>query len=198
MSALKCAKTLGTGGPCIGAQSARNQVKISGKGFNDADLVEVVGQDGLSSITSTTTNFTVTSDTEMTVNLPQFFAFATDVLVCSVTGCDTANPAVDTFIYTYPGRPVVSSSGPSTGPEHGGTLVTIQGSLDSEVLSVHFGTLAATIVSEPELTASGPIVVRAPRSTKAGKVDITVSTVGGYFVGSPTSATTSKATFTYK
>jgi hypothetical protein len=194
---LTCATTLGSGGPCIGAQSATNTVTITGGGFDDATSVEVAGQDGLSSITSTTTNFTVNSNTSLTVTLPQFFAFATDVLVCSATGCDPANPAVDTFIYTYPGRPVVSSSSPRSGPEHGRTLVTIQGSLDSEVIAVDFGTLPATIVSEPELTASGPITVLAPISKKTGKVDITITTVGGSFVGAPTSATTRKATFTY-
>lgn len=194
---LTCAKTLPGGGPCIGAQSASNTVTITGVGFDDTTSVEVAGQDGLGFLTSSTTNFTVNSNVSLTVTLPQFFSFATDVLVCSATGCDTADPAVDTFIYAYPGRPVLSSSSPSAGPEHGGTLVTIHGSLDSDVLAVHFGTVPAAIVSEPELTASGPVVVLAPPSAKAGKVDITITTIGGYLVGQPTSPTTSTATFTY-
>jgi hypothetical protein len=184
-------------GACVGAQSAQNEITITGSGFDDADQIMVSGQDGLSYLQSTTTNFTVVSDTEITATLPQFFSLPTDVLVCSITYCSTPDPAVDTFIFAYPGQPVVTSSSPSSGGEHGGATVTIQGNLDSLVLAVLFGTTPATIVSEPEMTASGPITVVSPPVNSTGTVDITIETVGGYLVGETESAPNASATFTY-
>ncbi len=181
-----------------GAQASPGSLTITGQGFSDANLVEFVGQGRLHFLASTTTRFTVSSDTSITVQVPQFFAMATDVLVCSETGCDSPNPSVDTYSFAYPGRPVLSSNSPSAGPEHGGTLVTIGGQLDSEVLSVKFGNLEGTVVSEPQLAPSGLLEVLAPASRRAGTVGITITTIGGALVGQPTSAPTQAATFTYQ
>jgi hypothetical protein len=66
-----------------------------------------------------------------------------------------------------------------------------------DLTGVSFGKLPATIVSEPFASPSGPITVVAPPSTKAGTVDITISTLGGELVSQPTSAKNGEATFTY-
>jgi hypothetical protein len=184
-------------GGCVGAQSAQNEITITGSGFDDADQITVSGQFPRSYLQSTTTNFTVVSDTEITATLPQFFSLPTDVLVCSLTGCSTPDPAVDTFIFAYPGQPVVTSSSPPSGGEQGGATVTIQGKLDSLVLAVLFGTTPATIESEPEMTASGPITVVSPPVKSAGTVDIRIETIGGYLVGETESAPNTSATFTF-
>ena len=73
------------------------------------------------------------TDTSLTVAIPQIFEFPVDVLACSATGCSATDPTVDTLLLVYAGRPVVNSSSPASGPAHGGTMVTIQGALDSEV-----------------------------------------------------------------
>jgi hypothetical protein len=182
----------------VGAQAAPGSLTIKGTGLIDVTSVEFVGQGGLNFLTSTSTQISSQTDTSLVVQVPQFFAAPTDVLVCSVTGCSPPNPRVDTFTFTYPGRPVVSSSSPAKGPAGGGTVVTINGSLDSEVTAVHFGTGLAKIRSQPVLSPSGPVVVVAPRGTAGSKVDITITTVGGAFVHQPTSAPTAKATFTYQ
>jgi hypothetical protein len=140
------------------------------------------------------------TETSLTVTIPQLQTFPTDVLVCSATGCSQPDPAVDTFQEAYAGRPIVSSSGPASGPAHGGTIVTIQGSLDAEVTAVDFGRTPATIVSEAEGFPSGPLIVLAPPGKAGTKVSITITTVGGTFTKppQPRSAPTRDAVFTYK
>lgn len=174
---------------------------ITGQGLSDATSVEFVGQGSLNFISSTSNRFVGTpTDTSLTVQVPQFFAIPTDVLVCSVTACSAPNPAVDTLVFAYAGRPTVTSSSPTSGPAAGGTEVTINGTLDSELTRVSFGKAAATIVSEPFASPSGQIVVDAPPGTAGQKVFITISTVGGTLTSppQPTSAKTNDATFTYK
>ena len=180
----------------IGSQPDPAPLTITGHGFDDADQIVFIGQGDTDFVYSTTSNFTINSDTSITVTPPQFFDIPTDVLVCSVTGCSAPNPKHDAYDYVEPGRPIVDSSSPSSGPEHGGTLVTIKAQLDDNLVSVHFGSLSATIVSAPFFSPSGPIEVVAPPSTKAQKVNITITTIT--LSGNPTSATTSAATFTYK
>jgi hypothetical protein len=181
----------------LGAQADPGSLMITGSGFSDANLVVFVGQGSLNFLASTTTHFVVNSDDSITVSVPQFFAIPTDTLVCSATGCSATQPDVDTFLFAYPGRPVVTSASPASGPAHGGTVVSIVGTLDSEVTAVHFGTLPATIVNQPFAAPSGVVTVLAPIGPPGRKVDITITTAGGTLVGQPTSATTTAATFTF-
>jgi hypothetical protein len=86
-----------------------------------------------------------------------------------------------------PPPPVVSSVTPSSGPNAGGTLVTITGTGFDSSSQVWFGTLrtaSVTFLSATELRASAP-----PES--AGTVDITV------VVGSQQSAVGTQDQFTY-
>ena len=164
------------------------------------DVTSVVfeAQGDLSFLTSTSTAITNQTDTSLTVAIPQFFEFPVDVLACSATGCSEINPNVDTLLLVYAGRPVVTSSSPAAGPAHGGTEVTIQGTLDSEVTAVDFGSVPAQVVSEPQAAPSGPITVLAPPGKAGTKVNITITTLGGKLVGQPRSAATKSATFTYR
>jgi hypothetical protein len=179
----------------LGAQGGGTSLTITGEGFTDANLIAFIGGGG--ALGSTQPFFTINSDTSITLRTPAFYNTSTDVLVCSVTGCSTPNPAVDGFTFAYPGQPVVNSSSPSSGGEQGGTLVTIEGALDTEVTAVHFGKRLGTIVQQGQFTASAPILVAAPPSTSTGTVDITITTLGGELVGHPRSAVNPKATFTY-
>ncbi len=183
----------------VAAQASPGTLHVTGAGLDDVTSVELQLQAPFSFLSSTSTTITSQTSTSLTVAIPQGFTYPADVLVCTVTGCSVPNPAVDTLTLAYPGRPVVSSSRPSSGPAHGGTLVTIQGSLDSAVTAVHFGGAIATIESMPELTASGPITVLAPSGHAGSKVDVTISTLGGTVTQPPrpTSATTTAAVFTY-
>jgi len=180
----------------LGAVAAPGSITITGAGFDDADLVEFVGQGGFNFLSSTTTHFVVNSDTSITVNVPQFFAIPTDTLVCSVTGCSAVVPA-DTFVFAYPGRPIVDSVTPASGPAHGGTIVSIAGTLDSEVTAVHFGTIPATVLSQPFASPSGTVVVVAPIGPAGRTVGVYLTTEGGVLVGQPTSANSPVARYTF-
>jgi hypothetical protein len=172
----------------LAAQADPGNLTITGQGLSDATSVVVQLQGSLDFLSSTTTAISNQSDTSLTVALPNGFAFPADVLVCSATGCSTPNPQVDTLTMVYPGRPVISSLVPASGPAHGGNVVEINGVLDSQLTAVHFGSKQAAILQEPELTASGPIFVTAPAGTGGKKVAVTISTLGGSLTGTPTSA----------
>lgn len=184
----------------VAAQANPGSLTITGKGLSDVNSVVFAAQGNLSFLTSTSTTLSQQSDTSVTVAIPQFFEFPTDVLVCSVTGCSAPNPKVDTFLLAYAGRPVVNSSSPASGPAHGGTVVEIQGALDSEVTAVDFGSTTAKILQQTTAAPSGPIFVAAPPGKAGTKVNITITTVGGTLTSppQPRSAVNKAAVFTYK
>ena len=79
----------------------------------------------------------------------------------------------DRFTYT---PPTVSSLSVTSGPVAGGTKVKITGSGLKGATSVHFGSVAATVVA---INAKGTLVtVNAPPGA-AGTVDVTVTTPEG-------------------
>ena len=183
------------------AQATPGSVSVTGLGLSDVDAVSTELEQPLNFIASTTTDITSQTDTALTAELDSNFAFPQDVVLCSATGCSTPSSEVggtaDVLYVAYPGRPVVSSSSPTTGPAYGGTTVTIDGALNTEVLAVDFGSVPAGIVSEGALTASAPIVVDAPPGVPGTTVNITIETAGGVLVGDPTSAISSAARFSY-
>ena len=183
----------------VAAQANPGNLTITGQGLKDVNSVVVQLQGSLNFLSSTSTTISNQSDTSLTVAIPEGFAAPADVLVCSVTGCSAPNPSVDTLTLAYPGRPKVSAVSPARGAAHGGTIVEISGSLDSQLTAVHFGSAKATILSEPTLTASGTIVVVAPPGTAGKKVSVTISTLGGTIAvpPAPTSAANAAAVFTY-
>ena len=183
----------------VASQANPGALTVTGAGLSAVISVVFQLQGPLDFLSSTSTAITGQTATSLTVAIPQGFTYPADVLLCTVTGCSTPDPAVDTLTLAYPGRPVVASSGPSRGPAHGGMVVKIRGSLDSEVTAVHFGNALATIQSMPELTASGPITVLAPPGRAGTKVNVTITTTGGTLAlpPAPTSAITAAATYTY-
>jgi IPT/TIG domain len=182
----------------LASQAAPGQLRITGQGLADVTSVAFEAQGALGFLTSTSTAISAQTDTSLAVAVPQAFEVPVDVLVCSVTGCSAPDPAVDTLLLVYEGRPVVDSSSPASGPAHGGMTVTIQGALDSEVRTVFFGSVHAKILSQPSLTPSGPITVLAPPGTAGATVSITITTLGGELAGKPRSAATPAAVFTYQ
>jgi hypothetical protein len=182
----------------LASQAAPGELRITGQGLSDVTSVVFQPQDGYGFLTSTSTAISAQTDTSLTVAIPQTFEVPVDVLACSVTGCSEPNPAADTLLLVYAGRPVVNSSSPASGPPQGGTVVTIQGTLDSEVRTVYFGSVHAKILSQPFLTPSGPVTVQAPPGPAGSTVNITITTLGGELAGQPRSAVTPAAVFTYR
>jgi hypothetical protein len=85
-----------------------------------------------------TARITDQSDTQLTVAIPSYFAVPTDVTVCTVMGCSEPDPSIDGLTYASPGRPTLSSSSPKSG-RRAAPMVTLNGTLDSNVAAVHFG-----------------------------------------------------------
>jgi alpha-tubulin suppressor-like RCC1 family protein len=94
-------------------------------------------------------------------------------------------------VYTPPASPTVSGVSPSSGPQGGGTTVTITGTGFTGAYLLHFG-------AKGETKTSGNFRVNSPTSITAtapaegsGIVDVTVTTLGG------TSSTSAADQFTY-
>jgi hypothetical protein len=122
----------------------------------------------------------VLSDTQIQATSPSEDAAGqavVDVTVISSAGV-SATSAADQF--TYLPTPVISGITPNSGPETGGTNVTINGSGFTDVTAVNFGAIAATsfgFVSDTQVTATSPAHTITPGTPNG--VDITISTPGG-------------------
>jgi subtilisin family serine protease len=148
------------GGPAAGG----TQVTITG-----ANLARTTGV----TFGSAGTAFTVDSPTSITATAPAGSG-TVDVTV-SAPGGQSATVPGDRFTYVSPPPPppAVTAVSPSTGPQAGGTSVTITGSNLDGATGVEFGSQGAAIidVSATSITATAP-----PGS---GTVDVSVTTPAG-------------------
>ncbi len=165
--------------PNTGALGGGTSVTITGSGFTGATSV-LFG-------TTSTTNFTVVSDTQITAISPAATTVGmVDVTVVNPLGT-SATGTVDKFTYTAVAT--VSNISPKAGVLGGGTSVTITGSGFTGATSVLFGTTPATnftVVSDTQITATSP------PATTAGTVDVTVVNP----VGTSAAGTADKFTYT--
>jgi hypothetical protein len=164
--------------PSSGASAGGDVVVITGMALAGATSVTFGGMP--------VTNLVIDSDTQITVTTPAGTAGDADVIITTANG---SNPP-ETFVFVDgmgPGMtaPVVNGIGPSTGPEAGGTQVSVFGSGFMGATAVTFGATAAvaTLDSDTEISALSP--------AGTGTVDVAVTTPGG------TSATSPPARFTY-
>ena len=187
----------------VGSTAGGQTLTITGKGLVDADTVEFLAQDAGAWGASVTLQVSARSDTSLTITTPADLPIATDVLVCSETGCSAQNKGIDGFTYGYPGRPVIEHLKPSSGAAEGGTSVTITGQLLGNATEVLFGSRPATsFASVPEslseFSDSYEIVAVAPAGVPRSTVDVRVFTVGGEAVGKAESVVSSADRFTYE
>ena len=162
--------------PTSGPPAGGTLVTITGTGFTGATAVDFG--------TVPVTNFTVASDTTITAASPAGTG-TVDVTVTTPAGT-SATSAADQFTYTAAVAPTVTEIGPTSGPETGGTLVTITGTGFTDATAVDFGTVPATsftVANDTTITAASP--------AGTGTVDVTVTTPAG------TSATSPADQFTY-
>ena len=101
---------------------------------------------------------------------------------------DVALTGTGTSVTQRPPSVSVAGIDPASGPEAGGTRVTITGTGFTSGAGVDFGTTASTLVI---FGSSTEIIAASPASASAGPVDITVTTRAG------TSADTTADQFTY-
>ncbi|WP_309145061.1 MULTISPECIES: IPT/TIG domain-containing protein [unclassified Bradyrhizobium] len=167
--------------PTSGPEAGGTVVAITGTGFTGATAVKF----GATAATS----FTVNSATSITATAPAG-AGTVDVTVTTPVGT-SATSAADRFTYTLP-VPTVTSITPTSGPEAGGTVVTISGTNLANASAVTFGTSAARITAN----SATSLTVTSPAGT--GTVDVRVTTPGGTvspgrfsYVAAPTAASLS-------
>ncbi|MBH0130969.1 IPT/TIG domain-containing protein [Salinibacterium sp. NK8237] len=157
--------------PNAGPLEGGTEVTITGTGFTGATGVTFDGEDG--------TSFTVVSDTEITVTSPPHAAGTAAIVI--------QHPIKDTdagdFTYAAAGIAIVNSMFPLSGPDTGGTLVTLRGSGFFGATGARFGALwgtdftvisdtVATVVTPeheamwvPAMVASGALEVSTPGFT---------------------------------
>jgi hypothetical protein len=150
--------------PTGGSTAGGTQVTITGSGLTGVTAVKF----GANSATS----FTVVNDTTITAIAPAGAAGLVHVTVTSVGG-NSGTSAVDQFTYVIP-APAITSLSPASGPQAGGTVVTITGSGFTGATAVKFGADNATNVT---VLSDSRIQATAPAGT--GTVNVQVITPGG-------------------
>lgn len=159
--------------PTSGPEAGGTAVTITGSGFTDATGVTFDGNDA--------TDFTVVSDTEITATTPAGVG-TVDVTVNKAGGVEGTLTNAFTYVPAGDGDGVISIN-PTSGPEAGGTAVTITGRGFTDATAVNFGDNAGTdftVVSDTEITVNTPAGV--------GTVPVTVTTPDGV-LSSPTDFT---------
>lgn len=101
--------------------------------------------------------------------------------VVGLLGCPGPAPAVDGGLSV---APVINALSPTTGPQAGGTLVTITGANFRDGASVTFGEASGT---ETVVTSAVKLTVKTPAHTGAGIVAVWVKNPDGQATKSPTS-----------
>lgn len=171
--------------PTCGANFTATLVTVTGTGF-------VTGQTTVSFGGIPGTGVTVNSSTSLTVYTPTSLSnTAADVIVTVASVGTSIDTSADNFTFGQGacGNPTIVSVSPSSGPNSGGTTVTITGTnFVSGATSVTFGGTAGTSVN---VTSPTTLTVVTPQHT-GGQFDVIV-TVNGQ--SSATSALT-KFTFT--
>ena len=134
--------------PAYGPTSGGNTVAILGSDFTGATSVTFGGV--------AATNVTVVSDAQLNVTAPAGTSGYATVTVTNPVGSASTSGSTQ---YLYADDPVISAVSPSSGPNSGGTPVTITGTGFAGVTGVTFGVAPATsftVVSDSEITAVVP------------------------------------------
>jgi IPT/TIG domain len=158
--------------PKQGPEAGGTVVTITGSKFREVSAVK---------FGSVEAKFKANSETSIEAEAPA--GSGTVNVTVTAAGGTSAISSADEF--TYLPAPVITEISPKTGPEAGGTTVTITGSNFHEVTAVKFGSAEAKfkVNSESSIEAESPPGV--------GTVAITVTAAGG------TSATVPADEFTY-
>ena len=154
--------------PASGSVSGGTTVTITGTNLNDAITVTFDG--------TPATTFSADNDTTIIATTPAHTtAGAVNVVITTLNGAATGT-------YTYIALPTVTSISPASGPEIGGTVVTITGTNLNGATTVTFdGTPATTFsaINETSITATTP-------AHAAGAINVVVTTPNGAATGTYT------------
>ena len=160
--------------PTSGPESGGTTVTITGTDFAAATDVEFDNRGA--------TSFHFDGPTQITATSPP----GTGTVDITVTTPSGASPTTDADQYTYIPAPTVTGISPTSGPDAGGTTVTITGTDLSGATDVEFGGTPAS-----DFSADGPTHLTATAPPGTGTVDITITTPSG------TSTTSNADQYTY-
>ena len=156
--------------PASGSTLGGTHVTVTGSGFTGATIVD---------FGSTSTPFSVTSDTSLTAVAPPEAAGKVNVTVTTPGGTSPVDRATDRFDFVPP--PIVGHVSPSKGPALGGTTVNVSGRDFTGATAVDFGGVpAASFVVNSSHSISATTPPEAP-----GATDVTVTTPSGTSGTSP-------------
>lgn len=153
--------------PSSGSIGGGTTVKITGSGFLTGATVTF---DGVAA-----TAVSVVSATEISAKTPAHAAGKVEVIVKNLD----AQTGSKIDAYTYAPGPTLTSVTPLSGPNTGGTTVTITGTNFSSGATVKFGEVAGTSVS---VAADGKSLTVKTPAQAAGSVDVTLTNGDGQTV----------------
>ncbi len=134
--------------PSSGPAAGGTSVTIAGSGFTGATDVSFGGTPAAS--------YTVDGDAQITATSPAHLAGTVDVSVTGPGGTSAISGADE---FTFVATPTITSVSPTSGPDAGGTSVTITGTGLTGATDVSFGATAAasfTVDSDTQITATSP------------------------------------------
>jgi hypothetical protein len=155
------APTITSISPSSGTTAGGTSVTITGTNLSDSTSVTFGG---------TVATVVSSSSTQITVTTPAKSAGSAAVVVITAGGSVTSASN-----YTYVAPPTVTKLTPNTGPNSGGTLVTITGTNLGIVNSVKFGGVIGELIS----SSPTQITVRTPKTALKSQTPVVVSTPGG-------------------
>jgi hypothetical protein len=120
------------------------------------------------------TAITVSSSTQIIATAPAEYSGTVDVIVTTPTGRSLPSTS-DQFTFVAP-VPAVTSLSTTSGPQTGGTSITLTGSGLTGADVLYFGSTSTTSFT---FTSDTSITVTAPASLAAGAVDVQVHTLEG-------------------
>lgn len=144
-------------GPAIGG----TPVTIMGTGFDGTPTVKFGATD--------CTNVNSVTSTSLKCTSP---AHAPGEVAVTVTVDGQQSAAGPPILFTYTSAPTVTGVNPSSGPQAGGTVVTIAGTGFAGTPQVTFGTASCTSVNRVDVST---LTCQAPAAAAAGPVTVTVT-----------------------
>ncbi|WP_158225402.1 putative Ig domain-containing protein [Rhizobium sp. 11515TR] len=150
--------------PTSGPQSGGTVVTLTGSNFSNVTAVTFGATPAAS--------FTVNSPSSITAISPAGSVGTVDIRVTTAGGTSAASAS---DLFTYLGAPMVTSISPASGPQGGGTVVTLTGSNFTNATAISFGgtpAAAFAVNNASSITATTP-------AHSAGATNVTVITAGG-------------------
>ena len=159
------APTLTSVSPTSGPTAGGTTITLTGTGFVSGATVRVGG--------TSATNVTFVSATQVTARTPAGTAGARDVQITNPNGQSATRTGG--FTYTTATAPTLTSVSPTSGPDAGGTTITLTGTGFVSGATVRVGGTAATNVT---FVSGTQVTARTPAGT-AGARDVQITNPNG-------------------